>query len=392
VRASVILCFLFVLLFPARTTQARTWHIKPDGTGDAPTIQAGIDSATVGDNVILECGTYHEFSIQMKSGIHLSSSTGLPECVTINGDVQGTVIVLDHVDNSTTIAGLTITRGQPPWYPYFGSAGGGMYIVASSPTLVNCRFLENYADHGDAWPGADMGGGLCCDYSAPTLVNCAFIRNSTRGFGGGMFCDDSSPTLTNCTFSENSAWSGGGLVCQHSYYPSSITLTDCVFSRNSANWGGALSSNYSQVSLMHCTLAENSASFMGSGIYSEGDTDAPIAIANTIVAFGQYGGRAVVESGYPGYITLTCCDLYGNGGGDWAGSIANQAGKSGNFSADPLFCGLNADNYTLKQCSPCAPGNNPQVYDCGLIGALPVGCIGTSITPTTWGHIKAMFR
>ena len=32
---------LAALLLPALTS-ARTWHITPDGTGDAPTIQAGI--------------------------------------------------------------------------------------------------------------------------------------------------------------------------------------------------------------------------------------------------------------------------------------------------------------------------------------------------------------
>jgi hypothetical protein len=40
------------------------------------------------------------------------------------------------------------------------------------------------------------------------------------------------------------------------------------------------------------------------------------------------------------------------------------------------------------------PGNHPDGYDCGLIGALGQGCIcGPSPTVgTTWGAIKSIYR
>ena len=44
-----------LLALPAATS-ARTWYITPDGTGDAPTIQAGVDSASAGDTVFVACG------------------------------------------------------------------------------------------------------------------------------------------------------------------------------------------------------------------------------------------------------------------------------------------------------------------------------------------------
>ncbi len=73
--------------------------------------------------------------------------------------------------------------------------------------------------------------------------------------------------------------------------------------------------------------------------------------------------------------TLTCCDVYGNAGGNYVDCIAAQQGISGNISEDPLFCGSAnpAEPYSLRDDSPCAAPNNP---GCGQIGAYGVGCAG----------------
>jgi parallel beta-helix repeat protein len=68
---------LLALLLPVlhSRSDARTWHVRPDGLGDAPTIQAGIDSAATGDTVLVAPGEY-EASLVMKNGVSLVSEAG----------------------------------------------------------------------------------------------------------------------------------------------------------------------------------------------------------------------------------------------------------------------------------------------------------------------------
>ena len=53
-RAVVTVLAVATLLFSPYTADARTWLVRADGTGDAPTIQAGVDSASSADTVLRE--------------------------------------------------------------------------------------------------------------------------------------------------------------------------------------------------------------------------------------------------------------------------------------------------------------------------------------------------
>jgi hypothetical protein len=50
--------------------------------------------------------------------------------------------------------------------------------------------------------------------------------------------------------------------------------------------------------------------------------------------------------------------------------IADQYGVDGNISEDPLFCAPETEDFTLQDCSPCAPYSPPN-EECSLIGACP---------------------
>jgi hypothetical protein len=160
------------------------------------------------------------------------------------------------------------------------------------------------------------------------------------------------------------------------YYPTSSTLENCTFYADSADDGGAIWCSGASPTLTNCTIFENSAS-QGGGLYC---TSSSPVLQNCIVAFSPEG-EAVHCPGATDDPTLTCCDLYGNSGGDWIGCIADQAGINGNFSLDPLFCDTSAADFRLDHISPCTPENN----ECGsLIGSLGIGCAGTNQPPDTF--------
>ena len=173
----------------------RVWHVP----ADAPTIQAGIDSASYCDTVIVACGTYYEHDIAMKPGVTLRSETGLPECVTIDAQEGGSVIVNDHC-GGVVIEGLSITGG-------LAQKGGGIHISSSHDVrIVNCRIYGDSAYY--------SAGGVYGYAGTVSLEGCVLFDNSCPLYGGAMSCNSTNiTTLTDCTLFGNANEEAGGLWC-----------------------------------------------------------------------------------------------------------------------------------------------------------------------------------
>jgi len=120
----------------------------------------------------------------------------------------------------------------------------------------------------------------------------------------------------------------------------------------------------------------------GAGIYCYHSFTGAIR-RNIIVQ--NWGGGIFCEPGAAP--TIECNNVWGNVWGDYRGSCSDQTGANGNISVDPLFCDAQNGDYRLRSDSPCA--NAP---GCGQIGAFGIACGPTSVTETTWGRIKALFR
>ena len=74
------------LLIPAAVS-ARTWYVNEEGTGDAPTIEAAMDSAAYGDTVLVGPGTYQHCQLQIPDGVTLTSESGPATTTLVNATV-----------------------------------------------------------------------------------------------------------------------------------------------------------------------------------------------------------------------------------------------------------------------------------------------------------------
>ena len=121
---------------------------------DARTIQEGIDKAQGDDTVIVSPGRYNE-SIDFKGkAITLKSEKG-PVVTIIDGWNTGDSIIkcISGEGPSTKIDGFTITggTGNGDVYGERESIGGGLLCLHSSPTVMNCIFVDNEVSyHGGA--------------------------------------------------------------------------------------------------------------------------------------------------------------------------------------------------------------------------------------------------
>lgn len=400
----LVLLVAFALLLVS-VASSRTWYIKDDGTGDAPNIQAGIDSAAAADTVLLADGTFtgpgNIVIDYWGKAIVVRSEGGNPDACIIDCEGQdGRFYFQSGEGPESVLEGVTFKNGYT----------GVVSRDQSVPTIRNCVFAGHilwgmsFNEAGGIVRGCkivsnsgDFEGGVRCGgpgFGLPLrFVNCIFAENLAV-WGGGIYSADAAQyvVIDSCLFYGNEAVADGGAIYWSSTELGTPEITNCTFCGNSADEGGALYTVYSSIPIYNCTFVGNSAP-VGSAVSVAYQPH--MDFYNCIIAYGQ-GGQAIhLGPGEFQDVRLACCDIYGNQGGDWTG-LEDQLGVRGNFQTCPGFCDFEMEPYDFHLCdeSPCAPGNHPDGYDCGLIGAWDVGC---SCSPTrteaaTWGTIKALYR
>jgi hypothetical protein len=363
---------LLALILAPSPTSSRTWYVTPDGTGDAPTIQAGIDSAAAGDVVELADGQFagdgnRDIAFGGKEIVVRSASGNATACVircdgTVSEPHRG-VLFTGQEGPGSTLRDVTITDGV-------AVNGGAIYCRDSSALILGCRIVGNTASDPDSgWGGAVFcagtaslritsciiaqnsateGGGLMIGpYATPVIESCEVMNNTAVNRGGGLWAYTSAPTIQTCMFAENHAGNGGGLAFQgHSDSPAAIL--NCTISANTAEEGGGLYAWVSNLLIEDCHIVANTAVFSGGGL----EVNASSAVVSTSAIFENSvssgsGGGLICSNSSP---LVTDCEFMGNtaagGGGlffseDSSPSLlrtivsANQAGPVGGGG---LFC------------------------------------------------------
>ncbi len=320
--------------------------------------------------------------------------------VRVTGCTDGGVICINN--SSPTLRRVQMDNNE-------AKQGGGLAIEEnSSPVVIDCVVTTNLAPSGagifirngcaPVISGTEVtlnettatntyGGGMSVQSSTPTLTNCLFDSNVVNGFGGGVaFSDNAGGLMEDCQVVNNTTINtngqGGGVFTSLS----NPTLRRLVVVGNAANGyfgegGGMFISFNPAPSVENCTIAFNACGPEGvaGGVWVE--WFATPAIDKCIISDSSVGVGISCSSATP---VITCTDVYGNAGGD---DLCGTDG-GGNFSADPLYCGIPVGlpgaksqlsvasaEWALQADSPCAAGNHPGgLCDGEMLGAVAVAC------------------
>jgi len=110
---------------------------------------------------------------------------------------------------------------------FTANLGGGLRVMGGAPSIVDCRFDDNFAA---------AGAGVELVTGAALLEGCSFERNVASLEGGGLFvAAEAQPALVDLRFIDNFALDGGGVSAQDT-----IWIDGGELAGNRASRGGAV--------------------------------------------------------------------------------------------------------------------------------------------------------
>ena len=295
--------------------------------GDEPTIQAGIDAAVDGDEVVVADGTYigagnKNLAFNDRS-LTLRSANGPANCV-IDCEDDGRGFFLRNESGTIIVEGITVTRGRVGAASPGGQRGGAVFCVHVFATFVNCIFDDNHAHVGAGVYVAETN--TCAVFINCQMTNAVFLADGSPDdihAGAGAYVRSGAiAEFINCTFADNAVRPnaadhiGGGL---HVRIDASVRLANCVLWGNSAfsgdqiglTLGGIVTVQYSDV---QGGEAEVVVVDDGTVNWGDGNIDADALFVNP--DSGDYrlqAGSPAIDAGHNWAIAgLTDTDLDGN--------------------------------------------------------------------------------
>ena len=314
----------------------------------ARTLQAALDSAGLGDRILVAPGTYTR---------NYASFRGLK-------NRMATVVPVTIEALSSNAPGATLVLGESDINGGLGTNGFAMRAayLTNGCTITGMTLANGYTRNaGTPVTYLRAGGGALCDRDV-SLSQCIIADNHADEYGGGVLCNNGG-VLYNCTMQDNTAGQGGAV-----YFNSAGLALNCLLVRNTAETtGGAVYFNAGG-ECQSCTIAGNSAGTAGGGIYLFAAASSNL---NNII-YGNTAASAANCSLLAGRLGYSCTEplpaaLYSSGG---------------NISNMPQFA--SATDFHVLAGSPCIDtgtnlpwmagatdlDGNPRVVD----GLVDMGC------------------
>jgi hypothetical protein len=354
--------------------------------GDHSTIQAAINAAADGDQIVVSPGTYVEnINFGGKNIILRSTDPTDPSVVAItiiDGNDAGSVVTFSGTEGTTCVlSGLTIRNGH--FTDGGGIEGNATLATIQYNTIAYNSVQAEYANgggihrcngtihHNNIYGNSTVsmaptgGGGL--SGCSGTIENNVIWLNSSNRNGAGLFA--CSGIIQNNTIEVNSAADYGGAM-----YGCNGTIRNNLIVNNTATFGGAFHSCAGTIE--HNTSRGNSAPSAGGGFY---ECDATIQ-NNVITANSSTHGGAL--SGCDGIVQNNF--VYANRVEDYSfsegGGLYNC---NGTIQSNTIYANLNTgewglggglsncwgiirNNIIAENSATGTRGKGGGLFDCGL--------------------------
>ena len=377
-----------------------TWYVSTNGNDTAAgtswetakqTIQAAIDSAPVGSEIIVTNGVYapitttnQAITIRSVEGAAVTIIDGgeTNRCATLGGSndsapIGSEVVVtngsfVSRTTNNLVITNLHITirsvKGVTVTFINGGDTNGvaslggsndgnGVKWVSPTNTILTGFTLKNgHATNTNVKVMRDYGGG-----SFGGTLNDCILTSHVAGFGGGSYLS----TLNGCTLVGNTANQFGG----GSYLGA---LTTCTLTGNTAKQSGG--GSYLST-LNGCTLEGNTTNQFGGGSYLGALTNCILTgnipactLSNSIIVWENFkapdatDNYAINKNGPPIPFRYSCTVPLPEKITDADGNTVDD----GNIAADPLFQNAVNGDFRLRPGSPCIGAGHDGV-DMGMM-------------------------